>query len=226
MFYCRHLASGKDTINHSPPYGGSFLLPSSSGYWYSSIESGCFVILWFCIYTYLRSCFCFIWSTFYCVDFMEYFIILLFFLLPVLSFITCFVVVLVFIRLWIYFNILSLMMLYKLSLFLFSIHPSSCAYPGSPWQQVNPGSPERCFQLLLSDPEAFPGQMGYVIPPESSGTDPGSPSSCTCLENFQRTASKEDPHPTMSVSEAFCPRLLYFAHIWFWFSWFMCFYYE
>lgn len=31
-------------------------------------------------------------------------------------------------------------------------------------------SPEKAFQLLPGDPEAFPGQMGYISPPASSGS--------------------------------------------------------
>jgi len=33
----------------------------------------------------------------------------------------------------------------------------------------NPGKPRDTLQLLLRDPELFPGQKGYKIPPASSG---------------------------------------------------------
>ena len=44
--------------------------------------------------------------------------------------------------------------------------------------------PNPAFQLFLVDPEAFPGQMGYLTPPPSSGTSPGSPLSCVCPINL------------------------------------------
>jgi len=42
--------------------------------------------------------------------------------------------------------------------------------------------------------EAFPGQKGYIIPPASSGSAPGSPSSRTCLKNLQREATRRHPN--------------------------------
>ena len=38
-----------------------------------------------------------------------------------------------------------------------------------------PTGPDIPLQLLLGGSEAFPGQMGYIIPPVSSGSDPGPP---------------------------------------------------
>ncbi|XP_054874822.1 protein-cysteine N-palmitoyltransferase HHAT isoform X2 [Amphiprion ocellaris] len=46
--------------------------------------------------------------------------------------------------------------------------------------------PSNTFQLFLGDPEAFPGQMRYIIPPAGSGSTLGSPPWWTCLENLQR----------------------------------------
>lgn len=50
------------------------------------------------------------------------------------------------------------------------------------WQPVREGipsspPPSNASQLLLGDPEAFTAQMGYVIPPASSGSTAGSPPS-------------------------------------------------
>jgi len=42
-------------------------------------------------------------------------------------------------------------------------------------QERNPDIPlpSDTLQLLLGDPEAFPGQKGYIIPPVSPGSAPG-----------------------------------------------------
>ncbi len=50
---------------------------------------------------------------------------------------------------------------------------------GSWWQQAKQSIqhvplPSNIFQLLRGDPEAFPGQMRYVIPPACSGSASGS----------------------------------------------------
>jgi len=45
-------------------------------------------------------------------------------------------------------------------------------------------SPPNIVQLILGDPEAFPGQPGDKIPPACLGSSPGSPPSWTCLENL------------------------------------------
>ena len=55
---------------------------------------------------------------------------------------------------------------------------------GSRWQQAEQGAPgpllpSNIFQFLLGDPEAFPGQLGYVIPPASSVSTLWSPTSWT-----------------------------------------------
>ncbi|XP_056157043.1 uncharacterized protein LOC130131390 [Lampris incognitus] len=45
-----------------------------------------------------------------------------------------------------------------------------------------------------SGPKVFPGQIGHVVPPASSGSTPGSPPSWTCLENPQRKAPRRHPN--------------------------------
>ena len=67
-------------------------------------------------------------------------------------------------------------------------------YSRSRWQQAEQGAPgpllpSNVFQFLLGDPEAFPGQLGYVIPPVSSG----SPTCWTCPENIQGEAPRRHP---------------------------------
>jgi len=64
-----------------------------------------------------------------------------------------------------------------------SIHPSMLVRlsgAGSRWQpakQHPPGflHPSHTLQFFLGDPEAFPGQTRYIIPPAGSGSAPGSP---------------------------------------------------
>ncbi len=75
-----------------------------------------------------------------------------------------------------------------------SIHPSiffRSSGAGLWWQQAQQSSPDvplpsNTFQLLWGDPEAFPGQMRYVIPPACSGSTPGSLASWMYLENLHR----------------------------------------
>ncbi|KAK5607697.1 hypothetical protein CRENBAI_014404, partial [Crenichthys baileyi] len=62
-------------------------------------------------------------------------------------------------------------------------------------QQVRQATPYNPFpgdilQLILRDPKAFPGQMGYIVPPVGFGSSPGSPHSGKCLENLQREAPR------------------------------------
>lgn len=57
---------------------------------------------------------------------------------------------------------------------------------GSQWQQAKQGNsdvlvPGNTFQFVLEDPDVFPGQVGYTIPPAGSGYTPGSPTGWTCL---------------------------------------------
>jgi len=51
-------------------------------------------------------------------------------------------------------------------------------------QKGNPDIPlpSNTLQLLLGDPNVFPGQKEYKIPPVSSGCAPGPPPSWTCPE--------------------------------------------
>lgn len=70
---------------------------------------------------------------------------------------------------------------------------------GSLWQQAKQGFPNiplsrNTFQLLLRDPEAFPGQMGHIIPSVSSGSTVESPPSWTCPEDLQREVSRRLPN--------------------------------
>ncbi|MED6254013.1 hypothetical protein ATANTOWER_012143 [Ataeniobius toweri] len=56
-------------------------------------------------------------------------------------------------------------------------------------QQVREATPYNplpgdILQLILRDPKAFPGQMGYIVPPVGFGSSPGSPHSGKCLENL------------------------------------------
>ncbi len=69
-------------------------------------------------------------------------------------------------------------------------HPSIfCSLSGSrlEWLQAKHGSPDmplpsNIFELLLGDPEVIQSQMRYIISPVCSGSTPGSPTSCTCIE--------------------------------------------
>ena len=54
-------------------------------------------------------------------------------------------------------------------------------------------SPSNTLQLLLGDPEAFPGQKRYIIPPAGSGSASASPPSRTCPENLERQAPGRHP---------------------------------
>lgn len=87
------------------------------------------------------------------------------------------------------------------------IHPSIyCCLSGvgSRWQQAKQGGadvplPSNAFQFLLGDPEAFPGQMWYIISPASSGSTPGSPTSWMFLVgSWMQEASWSDA-PTSST---------------------------
>uniref|UniRef100_A0A8C9WWX7 Ig-like domain-containing protein n=1 Tax=Sander lucioperca TaxID=283035 RepID=A0A8C9WWX7_SANLU len=49
-------------------------------------------------------------------------------------------------------------------------------------------------QLRLGDPEAFPGQVGDIIPPPSPGSSPRPPPSWTCLEHLPREAPRGHPY--------------------------------
>ena len=79
---------------------------------------------------------------------------------------------------------------------LFSIHPFSSAYPRSGCEATGPGEKPRhpSLQLLVGDPEGFPGQKGHIIPPASPGSALGPPPSRTCPENLQREATRRHPN--------------------------------
>ena len=69
---------------------------------------------------------------------------------------------------------------YELEIF---IYPSICCSRVEAEQDVpDVLLPSKTFQLLLSDPTAFPGQMRHMIP----GSAPRSPSSGSCPENLRR----------------------------------------
>jgi len=68
-------------------------------------------------------------------------------------------------------------------MYCFVIHPSVLlllSTAGSRWQPAKQGPPgfllpSHTLQFLLGgDPEAFPGQKRYIIPPAGSGSAPGS----------------------------------------------------
>jgi len=77
---------------------------------------------------------------------------------------------------------------------------------GSWWQPAKQGPPgfllpRHALQFLLGDPEAFPGQKRYIIPPAGSGSAPGSPPSWTCPENLQGEAPGGHPNQTPEPSQ-------------------------
>lgn len=59
------------------------------------------------------------------------------------------------------------------------------------------------LQPLLGDPEASPGQMGYVIPAACSGSAPGSPIRWMCLEYPCRKASYQHPDQMLNTTGSF-----------------------
>ena len=61
------------------------------------------------------------------------------------------------------------------------------------------------LQLLLGDPEAFLGQMRYIIPLMHSGCTPRPPTSWTCLVNLQQKAPGRplDPMPRTTSTALF-----------------------
>jgi len=71
------------------------------------------------------------------------------------------------------------------SLFVTYVHPSifvRLSGAGSRWQSAKQGPPgfllpSHALQFLLGDPEGFPGQKRYIIPPVGPGSAPGSPPS-------------------------------------------------
>lgn len=62
-------------------------------------------------------------------------------------------------------------------IFLPSCVAAAAGYSGLFQTSLSPG-----FQLLLEDPEAFPGQMGCVILPAGSGSTAGSLPTWTCFQ--------------------------------------------
>ena len=124
----------------------------------------------------------------------------------------------------------------------YSSHPSffvCFSGVGSHWQQAQKVIleallPSNTSQLLLGNPETFPGQMRYIIPPVSSGSAQGSPPSWSCQENIQREAPRRQlhfelppdvraPHPISedepllsedSYSLGLCPKLVIMGECW------------
>lgn len=92
----------------------------------------------------------------------------------------------------------------------YSNHPSIFAcfsWVGSHWQRAQKVIleallPRNTSQLLLGDPEAFPGQMRYIIPPAGSGSAQGSPPSWPCQENIQREAPRRHPNQLPRTTSA------------------------
>lgn len=65
------------------------------------------------------------------------------------------------------------------------------------------------FQLFWGKPKAFPGQLGYVIPPVCSGSASGFPLGWTCPEYLHREANSRHPEPDQMTDPAeLCYELL------------------
>lgn len=76
----------------------------------------------------------------------------------------------------------------------------------SQWKRGKQATPDisllsTIFQLLLGDAEAFPSQMNYIIPPACSRSTPGSPTSCTCWENFKKEAPRRHSYQMPKPSQ-------------------------
>lgn len=56
------------------------------------------------------------------------------------------------------------------------------------------------LQLLLGDPEMFPGQRSYTISPASPGPSQGPLTSEMCLENFQTEALRKHPNQMANLA--------------------------
>lgn len=84
------------------------------------------------------------------------------------------------------------------------------------WQEVIRAPRTTChiLQLYWGKPKAFSGQMGYVIPPVSSGSASGSPLSRTCAECLHGEAASRHPDQTTDpaqlhyelLTESFVPK--------------------
>lgn len=61
--------------------------------------------------------------------------------------------------------------------------------------------PSGNLQLILGDPNAFPGQGGIPIPQANSVSAPGSPPSETSLESFQGKTPRGHPEPLLASSD-------------------------
>ena len=105
----------------------------------------------------------------------------------------------------------------------YSNHPSIFAcfsWVGSHWQRaqrviLEALLPSNTSQLLLGDPEAFPGQMRYIIPPAGSGSAQGSPPSWSCQENIQWEAPRRHPNQLpRTTSSGFSQRKEAAALLW------------
>ena len=77
------------------------------------------------------------------------------------------------------------------------INPSSYLRLGNGGRMLSPvfqtsSTTRNIFQVFLGDPEAFPYQMGCIIPTSSSGSTPRSPPNWKWLEDFQGEVSESD----------------------------------
>lgn len=89
-------------------------------------------------------------------------------------------------------SLLHLILFKMTRLTMISIQPLSSTCTGSGWGSSRFSwvfhvlLPSNAFQLLLGDPKLFPAKMRFILPPVSSWSILGSPSSWLCRENLHR----------------------------------------